>query len=780
MRDTKRTIRNSFHLIAVFLIIICASDTYAQKIKGTVYGKAGNKKEILDGAIVKWINTKSGTVTDENGSFELSTDGISDKRFIVSYIGYKADTIDAENNLNPEIVLISNSTTDEIIVEDKRASTYIGDELIKTEVITAQELVKDACCDLSGCFGRNSSVEVAVTDILTDSKELKILGLEGVYTQILIDNMPLMTGLNVKYGVSSFPGTIIDKITVSKGSNSVLQGYESISGIMNVLLKNYNNSDKLLVNAFVNSMLEKQMNLNYSRKLNTNLNTILSFHTVQKSNPIDHNHDGFLDNPLITRYTFYNKWDYKNIADKSEFNLAARYWYEERTGGKETYSNLNHTSENRNKILQDNRSNEITGIPEISAGEEHDSSAIYKQTVDINSVEGYMRFSKTYSKNSGFKLYLNSSYYDQYSLYGITDYYGKQISLAASGFYEYNLSKSSYIKAGLSYKYLDIDEEIKFSWYTSKNYDGSYPKLESIPGIFTEFTSGILNEKGNIMLGIRYDYHNKYKSIITPRVLLRFKPNDKFVMRASFGTGFRTINLFNEYSNILASSRYLIVSEELNPEKIINYGGDLIYYFNLGPSGGSLNLDFYRTDFVNKIIPDYDASPSVVIFSNLNGSAYSNVFQSELNLNFFKTIDLKLAYKFIEMKYEVNGVMYDQPFNSKNRILSTFSYTLPDNSWSFNAGLQWFGVQRLPTTASNPVQYQRPTESDPYTLMNAQINRNFKYFELYAGVDNILNFTQPEPIIAADDPFGPYFDTSFIWGPVKGREFYFGFRYKMD
>jgi len=740
----------------------------------------GNKKEILDGAILKWINTKSGTVTDDKGMFQISADGISDKRFVVSYIGFKPDTVDAEKNFKPEIILHSNSSTEEIIVEDKRGSTYIGDELIKTEVITSQELVKDACCDLSGCFGRNSSVEVAVTDILTDSKELKILGLEGVYTQILIDNMPLMTGLNVKYGVSSYPGTIIDKITVSKGSNSVLQGYESISGIMNVLLKNYNNSDRLLVNGFMNSMLEKQMNVNYSKKLNSKLNSILSFHTVQKSNSIDHNHDGFLDNPFITRYTLYNKWDYKNVADKSEFNIAARYWYEERTGGMESYSNLNHTPEDNNHRQQENGYSAKSLYSGLYRGEIHDSTAIYRQTADINSVEGYMRFSKTFSNESGIKLYLNSSYYDQYSLYGITDYWGKQISVAASGFYELNISKSSYVKAGLSYKYLDIDEEIKFNWWTTKNYDGSYPKMESVPGIFTEYTSGILNEKGNIMLGLRYDYHNEYKSVITPRVLFRYKPDDKFVMRASFGTGFRTINLFNEYSNILASSRYLIVSEELNPEKIINYGADMIYYFNLGPAAGSLNLDFYRTDFVNKIIPDYDAGPSVVIFSNLHGDAYSNVFQTELNLSFFRQVDLKLAYKFIEMKYENNGIMYDQPFNAKNRILSTFSYTLPDNTWSFNAGLQWFGTQRLPSTASNPVQYQRPLESDPYTLMNAQVNRNFKYFEIYAGVDNILDFIQYDPIIAADDPFGPYFDTSFIWGPVKGREFYFGFRFKVD
>ena len=206
-----------------------------------------------------------------------------------------------------EIVLSQNATTETIEVEDRQSSTFISNDNAKTEVITSQELVKDACCDLSGCFGKNSSVEVAVTDIITDSKELKLLGLEGVYTQILVDNMPLMNGLNVKYGVSSFPGTSIDRITISKGSNSVLQGYESISGIMNVLLKNYDNSDRFLVNGFMNSMLEKQLNMNLTNQLNKNVNTILTLNTAQESLRMDENNDGFLDNPLITRYMLFNK-----------------------------------------------------------------------------------------------------------------------------------------------------------------------------------------------------------------------------------------------------------------------------------------------------------------------------------------------------------------------------------------------------------------------------------------------------------------------------------------
>lgn len=243
--------------IVIIIALILASgysSLNAQSIKGVVYSDAEGKKEVLEDAVVKWINTTKGTITDNKGIFELKLEGITDKRLVISYAGYKTDTVEAEGKDFVEINITPNISTSTIEVEDNKRSTFFGNYQAKTEIISSKELVKEACCDLAGCFGRNSSVEVAVTDIITDAKELKILGLEGAYTQLLVDNMPLMSGLNVKYGISSIPGTMIDKITISKGSNSVLQGYESISGIMNVILKDYNNSDRLMINGFVNSM----------------------------------------------------------------------------------------------------------------------------------------------------------------------------------------------------------------------------------------------------------------------------------------------------------------------------------------------------------------------------------------------------------------------------------------------------------------------------------------------------------------------------------------------
>lgn len=734
----------------IIILFLYSGSIFSQSITGYIFGDDEGKKLPLDAAVVKWINTTKGTITDEKGRFELALANITDKRLVVSYAGYKTDTIDAADKQSVEVVMIPNMTTSTINVEDDKKSTYFGNYTAKTEVISSQELVKEACCDLAGCFGRNSSVEVAVTDIITDAKELKILGLEGAYTQLLVDNMPLMSGLNTKYGISSIPGTQIDKITVSKGSNSVMQGYESISGIMNVILKDYNNSDRLMFNGFVNSMLEKQFNLNFGNRINDKWSNILILHTVQKSNVMDDNSDGFLDNPLTTRYVIYNKWNLADKKNQTEFNIAGRYWNEKREGGqKNDPSHFINTHGHK----------------------------LYEQNIKINSAEGYSRFSKQFTETSGMKMYLTSSWYDQKSVYGITGYDAVQNLFSVMGFYELEIFTKSYLKTGLSYRYQKIDETVKFNDTTSKTYAGNYIKKESIPGFFAENSISFLEDKASIMTGIRLDNHNENGLVVTPRALFRYQPVKTVVLRASVGTGYRTINLLSEYSNLLASSRNIVINGKLDPEKTLNYGADVLLYFGGENYSGSFNVDYYRTEFSNKIIPDYDSDPREVIFSNLNGKAFSNVMQAELSLTLLRNIDLKLAYKFIDLKYEKSGVMYEQPFTSRHRVLATFSYMPQSKSWSASAGLNWFGAQRLPSTASNPVQYQRPTESKPYTIINAQLNKNFKYFEIYAGVENLLNFKQDNPIISADDPFGPNFDTSFIYGPTKGREFYAGFRF---
>lgn len=738
-------------LFYILAITILYSNVYSQNVTGTVYGDLGTKQEALEGAILKWINTTVGTITDAKGIFGISPEGITDKRLIVNYIGYHKDTILVGDLNNIKIVLSQNIKTGEIDVEGEHRSTFFDNKEAKTEIITSNEILKDACCDLSGCFGRNSSVDVAVTDIITDSKELKVLGLDGVYTQVLIENMPIITGLNTKYSISSYPGTLINKIMVTKGANSVLQGYENISGIINVLLKDEKTSDRIFFNAFMNNMLEKQVNANFTNKFGKRWKSIFSLHSTQKSNRVDENHDNFLDNPLTTRYVAYNKWNFGTDESSTQFSAAGKLWIEDRVGGEKGFD----------------------------ASKDEGSGTIYGQTVHIKSGDLYSRYSRKFENGNSLKILTSASVYDLNSFYGITRYDAIQNVFNGSLIYEFALPGQNFLKTGFSYKQEKIDENISFTQPVNKTYNGRYLKNEYVPGVFLEHAINFLDNRASIMTGIRYDYHNEHKGIVTPRMLIRYTPASETVIRASIGTGFRTVDLFNEYSTIMASARNIIITEKLEPEKMLNYGIDLIQYYNLGDIAGSINLDIYRTEFYNKVIPDYDTDPSKVFFSNTDGKAYSNIIQVEVTSS-WNGFDLKAAYKYLETKYPLNGVMTDQVLNPKHRVLSTFSYTPQDKSWGVSAGLQWFGKQKIPSTASNPVEYRRPSESEPYTLVNMQLSKNFKILELYAGVDNMFDFMQEHAVLGHQDPFGPYFDTSLIWGPTKGREFYAGIRLKIN
>jgi outer membrane receptor for ferrienterochelin and colicins len=729
-------------------IITAQTNSEVKTVSGVIYGAAGEGRETLDGAVVKWINTKKGTLTDAKGKFEISTEGISDFRLLIYYIGYAKDTVDVQGKEFVEVTMKSNFTTQQIVVQDEMKSSFISNDKTKTEVITGTELKKAACCDLSGMFGKNASVDVAVTDILTNTKELKLLGLEGAYTQVLIDNLPIMSGLVTKYGVTSIPGTLINKITFSKGSNSVLQGYESISGIMNVLLKDYTNSDRFLLNGFVNNALENQINLNGTAKMDK-WSTIGAFQTVQKSLKMDENGDSFLDAPQTTRYMLYNKWKY-GIAgeDKTNAIIGVKYLDERRIGGQKNFE----------------------------YDTDRGSNKIYGQTVDIQQGDVYSRVSRETGKNSQLKMFLAGSFFNQASYYGVTEYNAKQRNFYVNAIYDFPLGKNNSVRTGGSYKYENINEDIKFLENTNnKTYAGNYEKLESVPGVFAETSLDFPVINTSFIAGVRFDYHNKYNLITTPRFLIRHQLTKETVVRVSAGTGFRTINLFGEYSNLLASGKNIITPSELEPEKMINYGIDVLQNLDFGSVSGNITLDFYRTDFSNKIQNDYEKNYLAVTFLNNNASA-SNVFQVETNLTFFRDFDFKLGYKLIDLYYIENGNKVEQPFNAKNRVVSSLGYSTPDRNWNANFSVQWFGTQRLPSTAGYPAEYQRPLESDPYTIINGQVTKNFKNFELYGGVENLLDFTQPNPIISADNPFSPYFDTSYIWGPTLGRTFYMGFR----
>ena len=290
------------------------------------------------------------------------------------------------------------------------------------------------------------------------------------------------------------------------------------------------------------------------------------------------------------------------------------------------------------------------------------------------------------------------------------------------------------------------------------------------------------DEKLTWIAGVRADHHNQFGFQFTPRSLLKYDIAPRTIVRANIGTGWRTVNLFSENIGLLVSSRDIIFAEQLHPEKAVNFGVNLTQKFETADTNlsGYFSADYYRTNFQNQLFPDYDTDPTLAIIQNFTGTSVSNGFQAELFLKVYNRFEFKTGYNFLDVYREVEGVNELLPFNPRHKLMTSFSFKPLTNKFHFDMNVHWYGEQRLPDTQSNPIEFRRPDFSEPYTIVNAQFTYYFNKFEVYAGCENIFDFRQKQPIISWEDPFSPYFDTSSVWGPTRGREAYVGVRYRLS
>ena len=735
--------------VSIVVLAVLPLFSFSQTLKGKV--TSGHDTPLYN-ANVHWINTTDGVLTNELGEFAIPDSSIPDRRLVVSYVGYTSDTVLVGDVRYVRIRLAEEKVLREVVIRGTREGIFIDEKNpIKTEVITQAELTKAACCDLTGCFDTQASVQPQTTNVLTNAKELRLLGLSGVYNQVLIDGFPLIQGLSYTYGISSIPGTLVDKINVSKGANSVLQGYESISGQINVETKEADNSDKLLLNGYVNNFLEKHINANYAVKKNSWSN-LTALHTVQPASKFDRDDDTFLDLPLLTRYMLENKFKYGNDeAWGWSGRVAIRYLDEQRVGGQTFYN----------------------------ADTDKGTTNAYGQVVQLRQPEIWAKTSYRVNDRSRYVLFSSFLHQAQNSWFGTTRYRATQGSFYANAQVESAYGTANNLKAGISYRHFLLNENIDFTVNDlGRSYEGNYDKLEKIPGVFAENSLNLFSNKLMWLAGIRADYHSQFGWQITPRSLLKYQFNKNTNIRASVGTGWRTVNLFSENINLLISSRDVDIQEKLNPEKALNLGLNFSQQFTWGRHFGFLTFDFYHTTFQNQIFPDYDTDATRAIVKNFTGQSVSKGFQVETYLHLFNQVELKLAYNYLDVFRTINKAKTLLPFNPKDRILVTMSYKPESQKWHADLNLHYYGTQKLPDTAGNPAEFQRPEYSRSYSIVNFQLTKSWTKWELYAGIENMFDFRQKKPIIGWQNPFGQYFDTSGVWGPTRGREIYSGVRFK--
>ena len=734
----------------IFLFFLIPLSAVAQTINGRIVD-SGNKP--LSGASVIWLNNKKGFTAKADGGFSIKKT-TTDSMLVVSHSGYASDTMDVSNLDNVVFVLKTKGNLQAVIVNAEKPGTIISNQSpFKMEILTSTELKKAACCDLAGCFETQSSGQPQTTNIITNAKELRILGLSGVYNQVLIDGFPMIQGLTFTYGISGIPGTLVDNIYISKGANSVLQGHESISGQINVETKKPNASEKLFANVYINSFLEKHVNLTTNFKKGK-WHSLLAFHMVQPANKTDRDNDDFLDLPLLTRYMVMNKWKVGKENDWGwSSEIAVRFLNESRVGGQKFFD----------------------------PGQHKGSSTIYGNTVKLNQPEIWAKTNYRFNDVHRLTLFLSGFHQSQQSFFGSLSYKAKQTNAFINLQHEFKYTANHSLKSGISFKHLQLSENILFTDnMINRNYNGNYNRTENIAGLFTENTMSFFKGKLTWIAGIRADNHNRFGWNITPRTLLKYDPTSKLTIRANIGTGWRTVNFFSENIGLLASSRNIVFQEALKPEKALNMGINITQKFENTNVSGYISMDYYRTSFSNQVFPDYDTDPTKAFVKNFTGKSVSNGFQTDFFIRLYKRFEFKAGYNFLDVYRENNGNEEALPFNPRHKILTTISYKPLNSKFHADVNIHWFGKQRLPNTRSNPLAYQRPDYSQHYTTVNAQFTYIFKNLEVYTGSENIFNFRQKQPIISWQDPFSPYFDISSVWGPARGREFYAGLRWKLN
>ncbi len=736
--------------------VVLAAQAHAQKIMGLVVEKnAKGVEQPLAGANVYWLGTSIGTTTRDNGVFMIDRTDNSD-RLVISYVGYKADTVAVTAETKSlKVELKSDAYLEEVVVQgwkpSSRSDFFSGINVIQMD---EKELFKAACCNLSESFETNPAVDVAFTDAITGTRQIQMLGLAGPNTMISVENMPGVRGLASSQGIQFIPGTWINSIQVTKGTGSVVNGYESVAGQINVELKKPQESETLYVNGYANNGGRLETNLVATVQAGKKWATTFLVHGSARPFEMDQNNDSFLDFPLGTQTNVINRWVY-NPGNGWLGQFSLRYLNDRKQGGQTNFDRDNKFTTNRYGL-------------EINTDR-------YEAVGKL----GYQFPGKPY-KSVGFQI--SGTVHEHDSYFGFTEHVADERSVYGNAIYQSIIGNTSHkFKTGVSFLYDRFRETLDYT-QTGSVFD--FGRVEVVPGGFVEYTYDDL-KKFSVIAGLRVDYHNLFGVLVTPRLHTRWNMTESTVLRTSVGRGYRVANVVAENTAFLVSSRQLVLERAVGdaygfrPDEAWNYGVSLNQDFTLDYRLGTLSLDYFFTDFRNQAVLDYDLNPQEINIYALRGKSYSHSMQAQLDYQLARRLDVRLAYRYLDVQTDYQGGRLERPLVSRGRAFVNVAYATK-NLWKFDYTVQRLGVQRLPSTATNPAEYRLENFSDPYWIMNAQVSKDWgERWSVYVGVENLGNFRLDNPIVGAADPFGPFFDSSMVWGPVFGRMVYTGFRYRV-
>lgn len=712
-------------------------------IQGKIVTIQVNKQEPVPWAKIKSKNTGQTILSLEDGSFEMHLQHYPDT-LLIKAVGFDLMAFEVTKQDSALIINMgSGSMLSGVTVIGENLGKFIDlKDPMNIEKIGQDELRKAACCNLSESFETNASVDVNMTDAVSGAKKIQMLGLDGIYTQIQWENIPLLRGLSTSYGLSFTPGTWIESIQITKGTGTVVNGYESIAGLINLEFKKPSEAEKLYVNVYGNRFSRAEINVHGAQRLSPNWSTLTFAHASNQFMPFDVNKDGFKDNPTGFLGAFMHRWDFHGKNMESRFGFKGTY--SDKVGGQMDYK------KGENPTLNN-----------------------WGAAFNTIHLEGFGKvgvfFKKRKTASVGFVNQLK--YHDMSNTFGINSYDGVQKKWYSNIIYSDIIKNTNHsIKTGASFILDDYNQTYN---------DSNFVKTEIVPGAFFEYTLN-LNDNFVAVAGVRGDYHNLYGPLFAPRLHMKWNVNKKSALRFSSGRGYRIPNPYADFTSLMASNRMWYVTPDIKPEDAISSGITYTQKFLTNDQVSSISVDYFYTHFLNQLVTDMDINPQEVHIYNAPGKSYSHAAQIELSIKPNKAFEFRSAFKYYDVKAEFGGILQQKAFVPKYRVLLNSSYKTRNNKWEFDVTANWVGKKRLPSTASNPIQYQRSTTSKDYWILHSQINYNLKRMTFYVGGENLLNVIQNDAIIGADDPFGTYFDATQIWAPISGFNIYAGLHFEIN
>ena len=775
-------------ILFLILISLVACMGMQAQITGVVLDEHG---EPLVGANIYWAGTGVGVATDLDGNFTLMP--VKTTRLLVaSFVGCHNDTIEVKNREPLTIVLVDEAVLDEVTITERKMGVIKSrTSAFDTQTIGTEELCRAACCNLSEAFETNASVDIAYADAATGAKQIRLLGLSGTYVQLLQENTPAVRGLAQNFGMEYIPGPWMSSVQVSKGTSSVINGYEAVSGQINVELLKPQTQNPLSLNLMFNSELMAEANIEGGWQIplkeeehthhhhvgeadehehchHESLYTGIMAHYTGSYMTMDENKDGFADMPKVQNANLANRWFYKH----GDYTLIAfaRGLYDRRRGGQ--------TVSHRHSV--------VSGQPYL---------------INLNTwrVEGFIKNGYVYDDESGSSVAIitAASYHNLDNTYGPRAWKASQLNAYLNGIWQRNweggglIDNDHRLSAGVSVNFDKYEERLTFNELTINDLDlGRY---EVTPGLFAEYDY-TYSDKLSLVAGVRADYSTKYGLFVTPRANVRYSPFEWWTVRASAGMGYRSPNAIADNAFIIPSSRALTLADTIGQERAVNAGISTTFYIPLGSKQLQLSMEYYYTHFLNSLIVDMDRDPHQVHIYNQTdvpgAQSFAHCAQVEASIEVLRGWTWTAAFRWTDVEQttfnSATNAYELRPKALTNRFkgVITTSYQTPLKKWQFDVTAQFNGISRMPDgfTAYGDFLggYGTAKPITWYPQLMAQVTKYFRTCSLYVGAENMTNFRQDSPIIGADDPYGANFDASMVCGPTTGWKVYIGFRYDLE